>query len=206
MAVLAAEPDAAAGRAPRRPLSAASPADRPRARSDAVGAPPARRGARRPRARPSAAQNPFIFQLPATSGFRSAIFYSPNRRRAGAGEWLRRPRPVLYTSSSTITPGTPMLQAHPHQSGLDCRQDFCFGLPDHLVRVLGDLYPVRLLPRATRPDTVIATVGDDSNPRRTICSGCCSRRWSGCAPSSAARSDQQQIKQLGGPRQPCWPS
>ena len=136
-----------------------------------------RRPARRsPRASASpSARSPFIFQLPATSCFRSAHFRSsrrwPHRHRrevaAPPGHlYVRRHDHTGHSPRSTAAGAPPPITNRPRpgpasrvsrhdasdplQGGLHRRQDPVRAV-DHLVRVLGHLHPLRSVRTSTRP-------------------------------------------------------
>ena len=74
----------------------------------------------------------------------------------------------------------------PHQSGLHHRQG-PVRAPDHLVRLLGDLYPLRLFPGALAGHRH-RHGRRRQYPRGRSAAAYCSRPWNGCARSSAAPS------------------
>src|SRR6266849_9853784 len=137
------------------PIGPSSVAGGQTSRSQACGS-FARSAMARASAMPSA-RRPFIFQLPATSSFRSGISVLHAARASAPANVAAMPGDLYVRTydHTGIRGGQPAAipaksgilrhdASDPHQSGLDHRQGPVRAL-DHLVRVLGHLYAIGLL-------------------------------------------------------------
>src|SRR3954471_10825758 len=144
------------------------------------------------RPRPSA-RNPFIFQLPAISRFRSGMFCAPRWVQGGSLRMLRL-RPALSIHRAHDHTGRPMLQALRTKAGSIVAK-ILFGL---LIISFGfwGIYTRSDYFQGHSPETVIATVGDRSIRAEEL-QKALEPAIERLRNQLGTGVDQQQLKQLG---------
>src|SRR5215212_1285121 len=139
------------------------------------------------------ARSPFIFQLPAISRFRSAMFYAPSGPRQDRANGCGPAQPYLYIGRHDHT-GTPMLQAIRTRAG-SIIVKVLFAL---LIVSFGfwGIYTRSDYLQGHSPETVIATVGD-RNIRAEELQQALQPAMERLRNQLGGSVDQQQMKQLG---------